>query len=214
MPQADVLGYGPPIGLVKEQLAKLAGKGLASSAAVSYPAIAVRRYASLHGLTADLETSEQVGVRALLADIRGSYLHGCDTRPVLLAGYSQGAEVVIRAVDELSAAQQAHVTIALFGNPSYLPDLDGDFPGKTVANGIRPSIKHVAFTLPAAVRARTIDICAPGDPVCGVDPDRETVVGKLSYVISHAQIHETAYSLPGERYTSIAARFLWRHRAP
>ncbi|HEY3483286.1 MAG TPA: cutinase family protein, partial [Streptomyces sp.] len=137
---------------------------------------------------------------------------GCDGRPVLLSGYSQGAEVVVRAVGRLSAVEQAGVTVALFGNPSYLPGQPGDYPGDSLATGIRPSFRHVALRLPPAVRRRTIDVCATGDPVCGVDPDRTSVVGKVEFVLTHVHIHTHEYAFGPEGYAAIAAKFLWDHR--
>jgi len=58
---------------------------------------------------------------------------------------------------------------------------------------------------------RTLDICAPGDPVCGMDPTRTTVLGKLAYVIDNAKIHVTAYAFGTGGYAARAAAFLWRY---
>ncbi len=210
--QDDANRYGTTVGLLKTELAALAGTGLASATPVDYPAIPVQRYIGPGGLTADLDTSEAQGVTALDAAIRESYRGGCEARPVLLSGYSQGAEVVVEAVDALTVREQASVSVALFGNPSYRPGVAGDYPGATAASGIRPAFRNVAFQLPADVRRRTIDICAPGDPVCGVDPSRTSVIGKVEYVLAHAKIHVEAYAFGTEGYTETAAQFLWQHR--
>jgi hypothetical protein len=209
---ADAARYGTTIGLLKTELAGIAGNRLASATAIDYPAIPVNRYVGRKGVVADLAVSEARGVRVLVAAIRHSYVAGCADRPVLLAGYSQGAEVVIRAVDRLTGAEQAHVAVALFGNPSYLPDQPGDYPGGTHAAGVRPSVERTAYTLPAGVRSRTIDVCAPGDGVCGVDPSRTSSIGKLTYVLTHTDAHRHAYAFEHNGYVQHAVEFLWQHR--
>jgi hypothetical protein len=138
----------------------------------------------------------------------------CAARPILLAGYSQGAEVVTRAVGRLTAAEQARVTVALLGNPSYRPHALGDFPAGSDGSGIRPTfLDGQAFKLPTAVRSRTIDVCAPGDPVCGVDPGKHNFFTRIAWVLDHVDVHEAAYVDGAEGYTRTAARFLWQHRA-
>ena len=209
---ADALAYGTTVGLLKALVERLAGARLASAAAVDYPAIPVTQYIGPGGLTGDLDTSEAQGVQVLLGLIRHVQTGPCARRPVLLSGYSQGAEVVVRTVAAMSATERSSVVVALFGNPSYQPDLPGDFPGHTQAAGIRPTFRHQAFTLPADVRARTLDVCAPGDPVCGVDPTLHTVLGRVSWVLGHVKIHENAYAFGPAGYAALAAKFLWAHR--
>ena len=210
---ADALRYGTTVGLLKVLVARLAGPRLASAAAVDYPAIPVTQYLGPGGLTADLDASEAQGVQALLGLIRRSRTGPCADRPVLLAGYSQGAEVVVRTVAALPVGERSSMAVALFGNPSYQPGLRGDFPGRTRAAGIRPTFRHQAFTLPPDVRARTIDVCAPGDPVCGVDPSLRTLLGQVSWVLTHVRVHEDAYAFGAVGYAAVAARFLWEHRS-
>jgi hypothetical protein len=210
---ADALQYGTTVGLLKALVARLAGSRLASAKAVDYPAIPVSQYIGAGGLTADLERSEAQGVQALLRLIRQAQAGTCARRPILLSGYSQGAEVVVRTVATLSPDARSSVAVALFGNPSYEPGRRGDFPGHTDAAGIRPTFEHAAFTLPADVRARTLDVCAPGDPVCGVDPTLHTLLGRLGWVLNHVKIHEEAYAFGAAGYAAVAARFLWSHRS-
>ena len=210
--RADADRYGTTVGLLKTDLMAIAGDGLASATAINYPAIPVSQYLSRSGIVAGLAVSERKGVTVLVSAIRQSEDHGCAARPVLLAGYSQGAEVVTQAVGRLSTAQQAHVAVALFGNPSYLPGVPGDFPGHTLAAGVRPSLQRQAFRLPADVRSRTIDVCAPGDGVCGVALTRTSSIGKLDYVLTHIEEHTHAYAFEANGYVERAAHFLWAHR--
>jgi hypothetical protein len=210
----DAAGYGTTVAVLKTDLVSVAGKALAATHSIDYPAIPVSRYIGPGGLTADLEASEAQGVAKLVTAIRASYGGGCAARPVLLSGYSQGAEVVVQAVASLSSSEQAGVSVALFGNPSYAPGLTGDFPGHSLAAGIRPTFRDGArYALPAEVRKRTIDICAPGDPVCGVDPTVTGLFARVAWVLKHAKIHEDAYAFGPEGYARTAAKFLWAHRA-
>ena len=211
--RADATAYGTTIGRLKTELTAVAGHRLASASAVRYPAIGVGDFVGIHGLTANLDTSEKKGVTALVTAIRASYRGGCADRPVLLAGYSQGAEVVVRAVQALTARQQAAVSVALLGNPSYEPHVRGDYPGKTTDRGIRPTLSRGHdYALPAGVRARTIDVCAPGDPICGVDRDQWTFIGQIIWVIRHLDVHNDTYAFGDDGFTATAARFLWTHR--
>jgi hypothetical protein len=210
---ADAKRYGSTVGRLKTELVAVAGGGLAKTASIDYPAIPVIRYIGAGGLTADLDLSEGKGATTLVRAIRATQQGSCGTRAVLLSGYSQGAEVVIQAVNRLSTAEKSRVSVALFGNPSYQPGQPGDFPGGSDAAGIRPTFTNgAAFTLPTDVRARTIDVCAPGDPVCGVDP-KLTFFDRISWVIGHVKIHENAYSSGEQGLTKTAAKFLWQHRS-
>jgi len=210
--RADAKRYGATIGLLKTKLTALAGSRLASATAIDYPATPLTASLGPLELLAALAASERRGTTALVTAIRHSYDGGCAGRPVLVAGYSQGAEVVIRAVNRLTAAQQAHVAVALFGNPSYLPNLPGDFPGQERVAGVRPSLAKQAFRLPAAVRSRTIDVCAPGDGVCGIDPRAGSAFSVLTFALTHVNAHDRAYAFEHNGYVRHAARFLWAHR--
>jgi hypothetical protein len=204
--------YGTTEALLKHELATVADRKLAAATAIDYPAFPVDRYLGVTGLTPDLDHSESRGVSALLAAIRASWRRGCADRPLLLSGYSQGAEVVIRTVDRLSARQRAHVAIALFGNPSHRPGA-GDYPPDATGSGIRPTfLNGSAYTVSADVRGRTIDVCAPGDPVCGVDPSLSNVFTRVNWVLDHVQVHADAYAFGSRHYDRTAAEFLWQHR--
>lgn len=210
--RVDAKRYGATIGLLKTKLTALAGRRLASATAIDYPATPLTASLGPLELLAALAASERHGSAALVTAIRHSYAGGCATRPVLVAGYSQGAEVAIQGVNRLTTAQQAHVAVALFGNPSYLPNLPGDFPGGKRVVGVRPSLTQHAFRLPTEVRNRTIDVCAPDDGVCGIDPHESSAFGVLTYALTHADAHDRAYAFEHNGYVLRAARFLWAHR--
>lgn len=212
MSRADARDYGPPVARVKDAVQRVAGPRLATAKAISYPAATASQWGTLAGLTG-LATSEAIGVRHLTAAIRRTYRRGCAARPVLLAGYSQGAEVIVQAVDALPKPRQRSVTVALLGNPSYEPLLPGDYPADARNAGIRPTFlgAAAALRLPATVRRNTIDLCAPGDPICGMGHPFGGMAGEIDYLVSHLPIHTSGY---GSRYAGVAARFLWRHRIP
>jgi hypothetical protein len=210
--RVDAHAYGTAVGLVKTDLVELAGGKLAATQAIDYPATGLPDWVGAGGLTANLDASEAQGTRALVAAIRSAERGACLGRAVLLAGYSQGAEVVIRAVDALPPQQRAGVAVVLFGNPSYRPGLAGDYPGTVQAGGLRRSITGTGYALPTAVRARTLDICAPGDPVCGMSPAARTLPAQLSYLTQNAYIHGSAYAFGSAGYPRLAAQFLWQHR--
>ena len=209
---ATAQAFGPTVGSLAVQLHRLAGPHLATAAAIDYPAIPATQYLGLGGLSPKLDASEAQGVRTLRTDVRLALAGRCARRPVLLAGYSQGAEVVIRAVRALPAAQRANVTVALLGNPSFQPRRPGDYPAGAGGAGLRPTFLGQAYALPADVRARTIDVCAPGDPVCGVDPSLRSLVSRLDWVLGHLSVHDDAYAFGRAGYPRTAARFLWAHR--
>ena len=209
----DARRYGTSVARVKNVLLATAGTHAVSARAVDYPAISTEKYLGVTGLSRALEVSEKKGVAVLRADLRRAYRNGCRNRPVLLAGYSQGAEVVIRTVRGLAPAQRRHVTLALLGNPSFRPRLPGDFPANSRASGLRPTFEDgQAFLLPADVRARTIDVCAPGDSICGVDSTALTAIGRLLYVLRHTRAHAHAYADDEHGLATAAGRFLWTHR--
>jgi hypothetical protein len=202
--------YGTTVGLLKTELVRLAGSKLAAAHAVDYPATG--RFLDPTGLNPAIAASEAAGARTLASAIRAGRRAPCGARPVLLAGYSQGAEVVAQAVTALRPAEQRHIAVALFGNPSYRPGRPGDYPATGHDAGLRPTFLGTAFTLPPRVRRSTIDICAPGDPVCGVDTTAPTVLAKIVWVLAHAAVHREAYAFGRAGYTERAARFLWQHR--
>lgn len=210
---ADARRFGTTEAVLKRELTTVAAGRLASATPISYPATPVDRYIGFTGLTPDLDHSESRGVTALLRAMRGAQRNGCANRPLLLSGYSQGAEVVIRTVGRLTVRERAHVTIALFGNPSHRPGTTREYPPGASGSGVRPTfLNGAAYTLPADVRPRSLDVCAPGDPVCGVDPNLSNIVSRVSWVLDHVHIHGNAYAFDSARYARTAAAFLWQHR--
>lgn len=176
---------------------------------IPYPAVPWTRYVSMIGVAPTIYgilDSEQVGVdRLLTAALRA--LSGCPGRTLLMAGYSQGADVVSRAVRTLAPSQQARVSVALLGNPSFLPGLRGNAGSgsRTGKSGLWPSLRRPHFRLPLTVRPRTFDACLANDAICNFAlPDAPALATGRS---SHFAYVKTGLAAE-------AARAMWRTRAP
>jgi Cutinase len=194
-----------------------AGQKLRNSAILSYPAVQWYKYVepSLRLNWNNLGKSEATGEKDLLAKINADRAAaakaGCAKAPILLAGYSQGAEVVIRAVDALSPSVRNTVSVALLGNPSFTPGAAGDLDLNTSPGlrGIRPSfLLGQKYTLSSDVLKRTIDICAASDPICAYH------VSELPALATGTSAHYEYVILThdGITLTDYAANSLWEHR--
>lgn len=102
--------------------------------------------------TADFASSAQSGADDVVAHVNDMIARCPDTR-LVLGGFSQGAGVLDLATKALPAQAIDHVAaIAIFGNPTS--ERAGNFTG-------------VAFSpIGPPYAAKTIDMCADGDPAC------------------------------------------------
>jgi hypothetical protein len=162
--------------------AELAASGRTITAeAVQYPAVA----APLDGGLGDwmhFMNSVKDGTDAA-ADQFKAFTERCPTTKVVLAGYSQGAMVIHRNLEDL--ADDPHVAAALL-------IADGDrLPGDTTINmgstalvpglgeGVAQEHSFLASAptspLPPAIGMRTVSVCDVGDPVCDSVPDSPKV---------------------------------------
>jgi len=195
-----------------------AGQMLRNSTILSYPAVPFYHYQSPAfsvNLTG-LDTSETTGEASLVTLIKNYRAEaasaGCTNAPILLAGYSQGAEVVIRSVDALPASIRATITVAMLGDPSFAPGVQGDlnFNG-TQYRGIRPSFSNGnRWVLTSDVLPRTLDVCAASDPICAYHLSE--VPGLANG--SSAHFHYTSLSYQGLTFTAYVGDYLWAHRVP
>ena len=197
-----------------------AGQKLRNSAILSYPAVQWYKFVkpSLSLNWNNLGKSEATGEKNLLATINADRAAatkaGCPNAPILLAGYSQGAEVVVRTVDALPQTVRSTVSVALLGNPSFHPDAAGDLDLNTSPDlwGIRPSfLLDQAYTLTPDVLKRTIDICAASDPICAYHVSELPALGPPFYSSAHYQYVILTHN--GTTLTDYAANSLWAHRA-
>jgi cutinase len=88
----------------------------------------------------------------------------CPTTKFVLAGYSEGAMVIVTLMGQLPADLGAKVSAAvLYGDPYYKSDSAAAAgSAKGSANGLIP-----IMGVPAAYAGKTKDFCDSGDPVCG-----------------------------------------------
>lgn len=161
--------------------AELAATGQTITAeAVQYPAAPVPLEGGLGGWM-DFMDSVEDGTDAA-ADQFEAFTERCPATKVVLAGYSQGAMVIHRNLEDL--ADDPHVAAALL-------IADGDrLPADTTINlgstatvaglgkGVAQEHSFLASAptspLPPEIGARTVSVCDVGDPVCDYDPDTTT----------------------------------------
>ena len=175
-------GMGAVVFQSYQQLqAELAATGQTITAeAVQYPAAPVPLNGGLGGWM-DFMDSVENGTDAA-ADQFEAFTERCPATKVVLAGYSQGAMVIHRNLEDL--ADDPHVAAALLiadgdrlpadttinlGSTALLPGL-----GKGVAQEHSFLASAPTSPLPPAIGARTVSVCDVGDPVCDYDPDTTT----------------------------------------
>jgi pimeloyl-ACP methyl ester carboxylesterase len=192
---------------------------------------AVRRWLSSHGIPAEYvnyqalkvewwnpayytdryNRSIDTGINALTAHV-GGFLHTCHQSDVVLAGFSQGAQVVADTYQRyLSGAEQARVAgIALFGDPRF----KGGQPGpvnvgsfKRRFNGIVAQVYHRRVWA-AADYDKVKSYCVNHDPVCNFSSLGSAISCGLHNDCAH--LHYMDLDLPKSRtsYTTAAAEFL------
>jgi hypothetical protein len=201
--------------------ARQSGEKLRSSKIINYPAVAWYQYIKLvplgrpdwNGLGKSEATGEADLLAAIKADEAKSTAADCPGAPILLAGYSQGAEVVVRALDALPAADRSSITVALLGDPSFIPREPYDLNfNRSTLKGIRPSfLLGQRYTLKADVATRdsAIDICAANDPICAYT---KSLLGGLLLPGQSAHYRYVTGTYDGQTFTHYAANFLWKNR--
>lgn len=125
----------------------------------------------------EFASSAQIGAEDVVAHVN-DMMGRCPGTRLVLGGFSQGAGVMDIATRALPPEAIDHVAaIAIFGNPTS--ELAGNFTG-TVFSPIAP---------PYA--AKTIDLCADGDPVCA--PAGGSLMAHGSYVQSGMTADAASY---------------------
>ncbi|TDQ58615.1 cutinase [Actinomycetospora succinea] len=118
----------------------------------------------------EVGAGEQQAVTALTEQV-GTQLAGCPGSRVMLFGYSQGAQVAGDAAARIGAGQEAGVpadrvlAVGLFGDPARDPDVR-TVPDGVTGRGVLP-VRQGGF---GSLASRTIQVCAPDDPVCATAP--------------------------------------------
>jgi len=142
------------------------GQVFADSLSAQLPGRTVAVYAVNYPASDDYLRSASEGSGDARAHIQ-SIVASCPTTSIVVGGYSQGASVTELSTSELAPQVGDHVAaVALFGSPSseFSSMLAGGAPLPTVS----PSY-----------RAKTIELCIPGDPICSAGAD---MMAHVSYV--------------------------------
>lgn len=148
--------------------------------AVDYPAAPVPLEGGLSGWMGFMD-SVKVGTDAAAKQL-SAFTAQCPNTKVVLAGYSQGAMVIHRNLENL--ADDPNVVAALLiGDGDRLPvdstiNLGSAAITPGVGKGVAQEHSFLASAptskLPEAIGARTVSVCDVGDPVCDYDPDVTT----------------------------------------
>jgi cutinase len=145
------------------------------SQAVDYPAIAVKWWLPSY-YVADYQASKDAGVQSLQFDVR-QYIRNCPTKPIILAGYSQGADVVGDTFLSLDLDEKAHIAaVIMFGDPKFNPAKSqnkvnqGNYKywfgvaTQPVLGRTTPPPRVIPDT--QQQQSRVHSYCTKGDPVC------------------------------------------------
>ncbi|WP_081416188.1 cutinase family protein [Gryllotalpicola ginsengisoli] len=182
------LGMGGELHDVYERIEHTASAQGVTVAAygVPYPAIGVDVLSTgaLFGDTAAAYLkSAELGAHAAAAEIERVHRE-CPDTGIIVGGYSQGAEVIVDAVNETTAAARESLRAAVFFGSTYFtasatahdygnydPDLDGYLvhTGGDLGGPSTPSGENWAD---AFGDTPIFDYCHNGDPICGLVDDR------------------------------------------
>ncbi|KAI8906234.1 cutinase [Powellomyces hirtus] len=107
----------------------------------------------------NFNTGPIIGANDLLARLN-SRIVACPSTNFVLAGFSQGAMVVQRALPKIPAAAASKIkAVIMFGNPNF----DASGP---CADGTAKGRGHRGTPIPAEWQPKLRDYCNSGDPVC------------------------------------------------
>lgn len=175
-------GMGAAVYQSYQQLqSELAANGQTITAeAVVYPAAPVPVDGGVGGWMNFMD-SVKAGTSATAKQLK-AFTAKCPDTQVVLAGYSQGAMVIHRNLENLADAPNVAAAL-LIADGDRLP-VDTTFnmgstagvpnAGKGVAQEHSFLASAPTSKLPAAIGSRTVSVCDIGDPVCDYDPDTTT----------------------------------------
>ncbi|GAC1369722.1 MAG: hypothetical protein NVSMB39_1880 [Candidatus Saccharimonadales bacterium] len=196
--QSDFQGYGETVGMITGAL-QIVTPGLKTEA-INYRAIPVAPQHFTY--SQDYVNSVERGVQKLLRGLR-QYFRDCPHAYALVAGYSQGAEVVDQAYGRLSYQERLHISsVTLFGDPRFNPDQtlvdQGDFSARY--QGIDVAVLgDLKGTVPAGWEARVHSYCTLGDPICNFDlrnlPACNLITGFIT--CAHGMYTDRGYTAAG-----------------
>ncbi len=162
---ADYGGYGKTIAAVKSVIQQHV-PGLAAQA-IDYPAIPVDIAHLLSSYGPRYIDSEYAGQKALRKALI-AFLDACPHTYAVLAGYSQGAQVVGDLFESLTSAQRKHFIVLLFGDPRFnplQPQVDDGSYSPRLSGVFQFIDKHMRL-IPAPQIRQVHSYCTDHDPIC------------------------------------------------
>ena len=161
-------GYGETVGMFRSLM--IINRPGIKTDAIDYPAIAVNPASFTY--SGDYVDSVERGVEALTEQVR-KFIKKCPRTYLLLAGYSQGAEVVGIAYTRFTEYERHRIaSVTLFGDPRFNPSQVGVNQGDTTPGlgGIDVSILgDLRAWTPTGWSSRVQSYCTDGDPICNFD---------------------------------------------
>jgi hypothetical protein len=157
---------GSTVGDFIARLQLQGGRGSVDDDGLDYPAINLEDWALIrHGANQKADQyfkSVETGVDNLTAAVRRR-VHDCPQQRIVLAGYSQGAEVVRRSLGQLISVAPHIGAVVLFGDPQFDPH-------SRAAQGSFSKRRHGVLGLPGgdfpAAFPHVVSYCRDGDLIC------------------------------------------------
>lgn len=163
-----------------------------------YPAVSVTNSEVRH-----YRGSVRTGVRRLHETIESIRSECGNALPILLVGYSQGADVVQSTLEELAEAASGGDRnwtsirgVVLLASPRFKPNdrvARGTYPASYPLSGIRPG---AAAVVPYRFQSTTRSYCLRNDPVCQFSP---------SNLANHTSTHTHSYDIRTATGAAIAS---------
>jgi hypothetical protein len=123
------------------------------------------------------EASAAAGANSIVTEIARVRAACGDQVHFVLAGYSQGAWSVHRALYALQAQNDGSLgrisAVVLFGDPEFRPGqvIDRGSQSSLTNSGLATPVDVSSRNVPVSLRAKTASYCLPRDPICqGISP--------------------------------------------
>jgi hypothetical protein len=195
-------GFGIAIEpFVTDLRAALAGAAAVGAEAVTYPALSIPDLLSIGGTGGDPGAATesydasvaQGGVAG--ADILDRQAAACPDQKFVLAGYSQGADVIGNVIGRRPGLYGRIAAVALFGDPRFDPATSAPSDGGATSGR---GIAGIARVIPPELADRYRTVCLANDIVCqgvgeGNSPGRHLLYAELGLTAQIAT--ETAQRL-------------------
>jgi hypothetical protein len=191
---SDGDGYGTTVQGFEQTLATLV-PGL-SATPIDYPAVPVG-YTGILYYKNTYKNSVAAGENALQTALI-VFRSKCPRTYVMLAGYSQGAQVAGDVADTLTKAQRAHIAaVALFGDPRFNPrQTQVDVSGlgyNPKLEGIYQFANKQMRQVPPDLVPRLHSYCLEGDPICNYKLQYALTCKLSSSLCTHLFYQELGY---------------------